>query len=83
MTREEFIQEARNIMASKAPWLPVGEKVKVSDADRYTQLKNAVQEKIYAIDAPDIDVNARIEIIASIENELDEFIRNNHKRGDK
>ncbi|MDR3680345.1 MAG: hypothetical protein P4L41_10305 [Flavipsychrobacter sp.] len=60
--------------------LPAGAKISVVDADKYTALKNSIHDKVFAIYAPDLNDKEKWAVIAVLENELDDFIRNNHKR---
>lgn len=70
---ELFRKKAREIYIANAPWLPEGVNISL-DSEKYWHFKNQIQDKVLAIDAPDIEVKTRLEIIASLEDELDSFI---------
>jgi hypothetical protein len=70
-----FTQQAKGVMAQNAPMLPAGVKITVGDADKYTALKNGIQDKMLAIPTPLLTEKEKWDVIMSIEDELDMFIR--------
>jgi hypothetical protein len=71
---EAYRKSCLEIMAQNAPIVPDGVKVTVADADKYTALKNRIQDKMRDIIAP-LSEKEKDDVILSIEDDLDMFIR--------
>lgn len=72
---EAYRQSCLKIMAQNAPIVSDGVKVTVADADKYTALKNRIQDKMRDIIAPLLSEKEKDDVILSIEDDLDMFIR--------
>jgi hypothetical protein len=77
---ELFKKEARRIYSLCAPIIPVGQ-LKGVDADKYTEFRNNIQDKVLeSLNAQDIPTEIKISIIAELEDELNITVNKNIQR---
>ena len=70
---EQFKKEAHKIFATNSLWLPEGVKV-IVDENKYNAYKKGLENKVMAINAPDIDDKTKKDVINSLLGDLDAFI---------
>ncbi len=58
-----------------APWIPDTGKVIVNNTDRYSAMKNDIQDKMRAIHAPLLSEREKEDVFMSLEDDLDMMIR--------
>ncbi|MBX2907329.1 MAG: hypothetical protein KF744_14890 [Taibaiella sp.] len=76
---QQYKKDVHKIWVMGLPWLPDGVKITVNDADKYTNMKNKIMDKMLAVQAPLLSEADKLGVWAWYSDEFDAMVRERSK----